>query len=225
MSGKFKESIKEERAKLAEMNFKEKVDYIWEYYKYHIIITVVSVLFIYMLIDALVLNPQKNVHVGVAIYGPYIFEETTNELTSYLTGNMQADWETSAVVITNFFVSEDDLQITNAMVQKFIAMLSVQEIDIFIGNELQFTQNARQGFFLDLSTAEGLNITPQEIKSFDFQESEDSPVVSFPCAIALNSDYFKTLTPNGEQLYLGIIVNSKRLPQTIEAVNLLLEKK
>ena len=42
---KFKEFIHEEGIKLKEMSFSEKAEYIWEYYKVHIIITAFLIFF------------------------------------------------------------------------------------------------------------------------------------------------------------------------------------
>lgn len=139
---------KEQAAKLKDRPFKEKLSYFWTYHKGPVIAAIVIIIF------------------AVGIFqtsGSY----DRNALQVIITDHMGGDIQTEALTSlyesssddsgainfnTGLWLTSDNYEATAAYVQKLIAMLNANGIDIFIAPESVFEQYGRQGMFTDLNT-------------------------------------------------------------------------
>lgn len=214
------EKLKAELNKLKGMTFKEKLDYIWEYYRIQIIIAVCVIALILSILNAFIFNPQKSIHTGMAFYGPFISQEILDNIELTMTTDLVSENENSKVYVTNFVMDEADMSYSYISVQKFVAMCSAQEIDIVISPKDQFIQNANRDYFVDLSTVEGIGFPLDEML---YTNMEDDPDTLYPFGIPLKgSAFLKEMGLITDNLYLGIFISTPRLEESIEAVNYIL---
>lgn len=214
------EKVNAEISKLKEMNLKEKLEYIWAYYNYHIIISGVILAMILSLLNSLVFNPQKKTYLGVAFYGPFVSDEAIDEMDFAMTDYLVENKEDFKVYINDFYLDESNPNYLSVAIQKFYAMCSAQEIDIVISLKDQFIQIANQDFYLDLSKMEGVDFP---VDAMLYTHMEEDPDTMYPFGIPLeDSVLLKNLGFNTDDLYLGVIANTKRAEESVEAISYIL---
>jgi len=140
---------------------KEKIEHIWEYYKFHIIGTIVTTIFLINLLVTIFSPklPEPGAHV-VMIGSLAQDDEKTASLTSEME-HIIGDGEDERVKLTFFSVNwEETSQLTIGMEQKLMVMLHTREIDI-LGLEKQrfdvYAKNLDESMFEsleDISTLE-----------------------------------------------------------------------
>lgn len=108
-----------------EMNRKQKFEHIWDYYRYYILATIVSIIVAICLGKSLLFPPEEN-KVDVMVCGPIYLDGTQQEVTEdflekYQTGInlMSMNWE-------------NDLQTSNMMIQKIPLMVTVGSLEIIV---------------------------------------------------------------------------------------------
>ena len=128
---RIKTFFREEIAKLREMNFTDKRQYIWEYYKFQIVVFAISVIFIGSMINAS-LNPPKGHYLYIAWFGPLsIFH--SSDLVNGLEFIVE-DPERYEIFLSPYSMPGNP-QMQQALVQRFHSMMMLGEIDIVIFNE------------------------------------------------------------------------------------------
>ena len=126
-----------ERDKLRELDFKGKLEYIWEYYKLIIIGAVIALVIIGSLVNTYYFNPQPATALFIAWNAGYIFDEEINALTDALEERLIEEGENSRVIVSHFSTSYDEAPVMMANAERLVAMLAAGSIDVFIvGREL-----------------------------------------------------------------------------------------
>jgi hypothetical protein len=123
--------FKGEAAKLKQMNFTEKRQYIWEYYKLHFGLTLLVLFIAYGFLDAWVLNPAKDELLNVAWLAENEIEEKFTTIQDALIPAIVTDPEKETCTVYSF-AETGDPQFDMARGQQFQALLSSGQLDIFI---------------------------------------------------------------------------------------------
>lgn len=147
-------------SKFQELTRKEKIEHIWEYYKFHIIATAVGVFFVIQLL-VLIFGPKPPKPLAnVVIMGRYIhddekIDEFTNQIENIIDGG-----EIGKVELNMFPVDwSQSSQLTMAMEQKLMLMMQAKEIDVLIVEKEKFdayTANNDYSGFVALDEIEEL---------------------------------------------------------------------
>ncbi|MDR2940132.1 MAG: hypothetical protein LBV08_07420 [Clostridiales bacterium] len=125
------------------MAFKEKLGYIWEYYKLQIIIIIIAVAMLFSIIDRF-LNPRPDTYISVSFLGGHISSEKIYEFQEYLNENfVPADINAEALV-NNFYTSSDP-ELDMALQVKLTTMLMSSGIDVIISSDEEFERLKGQG--------------------------------------------------------------------------------
>ncbi|WP_225743690.1 hypothetical protein [Marinilactibacillus sp. Marseille-P9653] len=107
---------------------KEKFDYLWEYYKWHVIGTIAAILFVIYIIVQMLTRPQVSFNIGVL--GP----ETTSEQEQALSSDLKQLMDPEDV--------EGDMFVTvtpeGQMAERFFAQLTAAEYDLILMSEVAF---------------------------------------------------------------------------------------
>jgi hypothetical protein len=129
-----KERYHNEMAKLRKMNFKQKREYIWEYFKFPIIMLGIALVVAGSIVYSAVFNPPKNTVLYIAWTSGYVLDDNLRYVNGALSEILLENPDKEEVVISPFYADEDPEYV---MVQSYrtIAMLSTGEIDIFILEE------------------------------------------------------------------------------------------
>ncbi len=192
--------------KMKGMSLAQKADYIWEYYKIHILLTLLVVFIIGSVINTMYINPPKQAYITIAFFGEYINDEDTTQLlntlnTALLPSNKtKPELECRLVVVPT---NEGLSQIAMAMQQKFTAMVAARDID-FIAGEMKLLENyINNEYFISLdSLQEGL-----EGKCLNISQNK---------ALA-------QLNSSGKEIFLGVVNKEDRLENVKKAFSFFLE--
>jgi|GEM_PF-583387 len=148
-SGGLKNFIKGEFAKLKVMNFTDKRQYIWEYYRLQLLILAIIIIIAGFTVHS-VLNPRPRDFVYVA----WLTEGTNHEMLQRLSTNLTAsvpDPERYMVSIFSYAPSPDP-QVTMALQQRFFAMMQTGDLDIFIYPRQGAVEAALEGMIRPMTT-------------------------------------------------------------------------
>jgi len=148
----FKEKVRLEIAKLREMSFKEKLEHIWEYYKFIILGLVIFLVIIGSLINAWFINPQPKTALFLSWNTGYVLHEQLDELSEALTKRMVDEKDNEVVSVTQILTSTDDPTINMASQQRMIAMVAAGEIDVFILDSTMLVEYASNGLIVPMES-------------------------------------------------------------------------
>ncbi|MCL1998123.1 MAG: hypothetical protein FWG65_05070 [Turicibacter sp.] len=205
--------IKKELEKLREMSLRQKLDYIWEYYKLHIIGTAIFASLAGMVINDMVINPPPTSALTIGWLVGNESDERLSELADVLEPTIVGYNEIVSVV--NFTLT-NTFQLDIARQTLFAAMTTAAELDIIIGD-------------LAVGGRDSERLPPDVFKDLEalFYEAGVSTEgllfydgVAF--AIALEkSPIFTELGFDYEGRYFGVIINSERDYAVLEAIRIL----
>lgn len=173
------DEIKEQRAKFSELNFNQKVEYIWDYYKWFFIIGIAVIIFGSVFIRDYMDN-LKPTYIEVEILNSYFVVDATNTVKSDFIDQFGINEDEYKVYIdTGITLSEeafDTVMLANQ--QKIISMYSAQELDVVIGPVDVMEGSANCDCYADLSQVLPSELIDElidrEYEFYYFNPSEDS---------------------------------------------------
>jgi len=212
----FREQSKVEKKKLKDMTFKEKIDYIWTYYKIQIIIIAVVLIFLGSIING-ILNPPIPSYAGVATYELFLGDDFDAEFERIMTEQLIEDPKLEKIYVHSF-LSGDDPTAQMAMAQKLMALLTTRELDLFIAENEVFEGYIREGMLMPVNQT-GLKIS-EDLLVYGSTEDDETELAY---GINLkNSGVFNDLGIRGEMITIGVIVNTERLENTLALLEAIL---
>lgn len=150
MDMSIRDEVKEQQDKMKDKDFKEKWDYFWEYYKFHVMTAVVALLFIISGVKSMLGEKPTYLNVILVNSAPSSFENTLGKDFLEATGVNPSEnvcfIDTTAVLNPN---NIDEVAI--ATTQKITANIAAKELDVLGADYNNFFQYAGQDVFADLS--------------------------------------------------------------------------
>ena len=125
-----KNFFKTEWNKLKVMSFRDKRQYIWEYYKLHIIFGGIAIAILGSIINTVFINPPRREYLYIAWAGSFILPAHLEALEERLEV-IVSDPERYLVRVTSYAPTEN-LEMDMALQQRFFAMISVGAIDLYV---------------------------------------------------------------------------------------------
>ena len=140
-------------SKFKDMSFNKKIEYIWDYYKIHIIaglsIAILMGYFIYSQVT------QINYIFNFTVVGNMQVEKNESfqkELTKLLVNNQNKDQTMVNVIPSN--INQDPM-----IIQKLMAQLTANEIDLILLNKVDFNKFVKEGMFKKLDEVKDLELS------------------------------------------------------------------
>lgn len=149
--GQIKAKLELEKQKLKQMkSFKDRLDYIWEYYKILITSTVITIFVIGYFINIIWINPPDKTAVGLTITNALLENAEVLKVDAEKALNIEPGYE---VTITSLPLGVgEDISYQRSLQQKLMVMLAAREIDLIIGHEEFFGDpDSVEGYFYDIS--------------------------------------------------------------------------
>ena len=143
---------------LAPMSTKEKVSYLWHYYRLHAIGTIVAIFIIVSLVSTGM--GKKDIVLNVVLMGAMVNTDNLALLDDQVTPQILSEEEMESFDISFRHISHNSESMTSetAMgLQKMAAEISSKSIDVFIVNKDLFTQMSNDGQLLPLEELEGFD--------------------------------------------------------------------
>lgn len=238
--------IRLEKEKVKNMkSFKDKVDYIWGYYKLPIVSGILIIITIGYILNITVINPPDKTGVGIAFTHLQSDQERENslKLNSEKAINIEEGYEVSINSIP--IGLSEDITYEQGMQQKILAMIVTGEIDLIIGVDEFFYQNSTESIFLDLekilidSKYDSLKdefltsllpvdmVSPEVVAKSEivehvspFDSTDITECIKRPVAIKLkDSKILKDLGYPVEGVSIAFISTSKRPEMTLKLFN------
>jgi hypothetical protein len=171
--GREKQQMKQNiKAILAPMSPKERIAYIWDYYKFHIIGTIVAIILLISFMSSI--GGKKEVVLNMTIIGQGVNTEGVVQLQEQLTNKIvqdKADEEVSVQHLTYNKSSMDEA--SRAGIQKMAAEISLGSIDLMIVDKELFEEISSQNALLALNDFKGTNkLLPSNEKVYGISTSD-----------------------------------------------------
>ncbi len=178
-----REDTKAEWDKMKDRPFKEKLSYFWEYYKVHVIVAIIAVIFVVAMIRSFVTS--KDYAVFIAAVDSFDATGETKgvwaEELADIIGFDKDDYEVYIDSTVQFGGDSASTQSDYVSAQKLTALLTSRSMDIMIADMTVFEQYAQNDCFVDLrdiyseeelSSMEGLIYYTDAATFADYQSSE-----------------------------------------------------
>ncbi|MCL2571734.1 MAG: hypothetical protein FWE11_04965 [Defluviitaleaceae bacterium] len=216
-----------EGAKLKKMNFTEKRQYIWEYYKLHIFVAIIIIFIAGSLINTWFINPPKQEYLYIAWQAPATSIQL-NALSEAL-DPIIGDPDRYRVSISSYMFTGDP-QMDQAIVTRFFAMVHVGDLHGVVATKEDMIANVGGDL---IKPIHGLLA---EIETFDINlfnhvsnhllhvpiTLEDGTTVYDVVGIDLSSSpMIASVGVFVDDLYLGVISNSYHYYEIAKALEIL----
>lgn len=220
-----KAEARQERAKLKEMSFQDKLWYIWEYYKIHMLIGCIILFFFYILGSIFYQKSFTTRLFYVVMNDPYASFSDYEGMSDGFKARMgygnkeRVDADTSLHISFGNSTSELDY----ASLAKITAIVASQDLDLMITNRDAVEHYAANDGLLDLE--EVLPADLWELVKEDVYEAQDSSGAVFSAAVNLEHSNFRQKSGTQmEEPCFCLISNSKRIDTAIEFLRYLYEE-
>ncbi|SFE62707.1 extracellular solute-binding protein [Thermoanaerobacter thermohydrosulfuricus] len=208
------------------MATKEKVEYIWDYYKVHII---TGILVIYLLgaFTSSVLNRKEYV-LNIAFVGKYMDFDRLNEFSKEVTKELIGDPSGKKQASIDFYGlvknPNGNFTLDPASTQKLMARMGAQDIDVIILDKNNFDILASQGAFLRLDEIKELNLSGLNVAKVEEPSNEVKPG-AYGIYVRWNNKYLKNLGYDYNDKIIAIMANGQHKDLAIKFVKWLLNIK
>lgn len=233
-----REKFNAEIKKLKGMTLKQKLDYIWGYYKIPIIVTVVAVIFVVSIVNNIRSINRNAINViisGLPVENIEQAHQVINDAFRAYLGD-EADEKDMVELDNTVTVGEsvDDYTMV-VMSQKLMAMVTAHSANMMIASKDSIIHFGEQGMFADLETildadtydklnALGLLFTATIPE--DTTGGETTPATTYVCGIDISSLDNALLTEAGfmigDDTAIAIPVNADNEDRALEFLDLLL---
>ena len=224
--------LKTEWAKLAQMNFTDKRQYIWEYYKLHIFAIVAITFITGSLLNTMVFNPPRQEYLYFVWLGHPVTSFTLDDFAEEL-GVIVENPERYVVRASNYNMEGLDPQMIMGLQTRFFAQFQLGGLDLFMLSRDELYGFSSNGFVLPImrfmDTLEDVNpalhdIMKDRIVEITFYPDEsDLPVTDYMAANLRGIPFFDKLYIQTDDLYLAIVINTGRIERIIRALEVILD--
>lgn len=214
--------VETEKEKLKNMNFREKIVYLWEYYRiYAAIGAVVIALIVYFIYEIVTpdIKPQLYAAILDNAVDPDVLEQYEIDLAEYL----QLDQKRQSVELNATFFSNDSDYALGTQ-QVLTTFMAAGEVDVIIAPETVFEKFAKIGNFAKLYDKLPTDIYSSLTDRFFISDTSDDTEKNAYGIYLDTSNLFKDVTYDGEPYVLGIIPNYPHEENTVEFIKYLFKK-
>lgn len=208
-----------------EMDFSQKVEHIWEYYKMHIGAGLLGLLLIGSILNIYLINPAPDVVLDVSFrMSQRVYNSEFQETLKDNLMDVVVNYPDSETVSVELLPTDNDLDANMVMATeaKFMGKAEVRELDIFVMDEASYRYMLSEGFFMDLAQLEaqfGIQLKEDvKIYSTDLATQEERSYVVDARKLPGLVDVF--LTDEGNY-YAGIFVRSLSEEKSLMALDYL----
>lgn len=195
-----------------------KVNNFFHYYKFHIIIAIVALIFSITTIRGCITRVPNDFY--LTIIGK-IYVTDVEPLQQKLSESIPTIKEPGIDVLT--MSEEDKGEQAYAMQMKAMAVIAAGDIDVFILDKVNFERYVNQGAFMSLDDlVEKLGIDKDKNKEYIIK-SESNPEPHLYGIDITNSSFFKDAKVVGKEKIAAIKFNAKHYDNAVEMLKLLLK--
>jgi len=168
----FTEKVRIEFKKLKEMSFKDKVEYIWGYYKFYIISFIVILAVTASLLYSRVINPAPTTVLFISLNGGFATVEQITDLTTALEKRLIYEDANEEVIISQMLIRGGDMTAAMMNNTRITAMIAAGQLDVFLNDFEMLEVHSLNGFLRAME--EGMLINLNAMNPAAFKQIEDN---------------------------------------------------
>lgn len=211
---------KTEKQKLSEMNFKEKVEYLKNYYLAKTAIILITLFFIVYLAYS-ILSPKSETVLYGAIINYALSEDKATAVQTDFSKYLNLDEKKHNILLdTTFYLgnNQDTSQYTMSSQQKLSTYIFAGEIDFIIAPESVMNNYASIGYLDKLTNILPTNLNSELKDSMYYSTTEDDPVTSAYGVYIDNSSIYEKVGNNTDRPVLAVLANSNYKDNAVEFI-------
>lgn len=211
-----------EKDKLREMTFKEKLTYLWEYYKLHALFTILAIAVIAYAVYEFV-TPDIETKLYVAVIDNPVEPEVLEDYEAGFAQYLQIDPKREEITLNPQFYFNTDGDYAMNMRQVLVTYVAAQDVDIIIAPKSEFESYSYYGYMYSLSDLLPTDLYSKLSESFYIGTQEDNPEEKvyglYLNEAALFKDNQRISADN--PYILGVIGNARRTENSVEFIRYL----
>lgn len=200
---------------------KNKIEFIYDYYKLPIIGTLLAIIVITYMTYSFI--TKQNIYCNITYYGSTINTDNFNKLKDTLNENILGNDKKSTIFTDSLLITANSNYGDDpATTQTFAVKLAANEIDILLVEKNNFQYFAANNMLLDLNSLDGfnsLNISKEDLVTAKDQ-SENSNLYGIKVD---NLNLLKNCGIDNENTILSIAISSNRHEEVIKVLNELIK--
>jgi ABC-type glycerol-3-phosphate transport system substrate-binding protein len=185
---------------------KSKAQYLWDYYRWPFIITVLVAAVIISLIHTYVSYKEPSLNV-IMINSPGWESVGSEGFDSFLDAYGYDSTEQPVSINGNFYFTDDDYSSSYQELEALSVTIFAGGQDIFFGTGSVFLDYAEEGALLDLSTILPEDVLEQYSDSLIYS-TENGECEPYPCAVELSDNDWLSASGYYDSCYFGVFLNA-----------------
>lgn len=209
-----------EKEKLKDMKFKDKLSYLWEYYKIEgTILFIVIFLAIYGIYQ--IITPNVHTKLYAAIINSTVPTDIVQDYGDEFASFQKMDPKTEEVVMNDTLSATSSSDYATNLQQALVAFIAAKEVDVIIVPETEFKSYVGAGYFAKLSDELPTDVYSSLTDYFYISSTPDDAEKSAYGIYLTNSDLFKDATYKGDPYVIGIVANYQHKDNTVAFIKYL----
>jgi hypothetical protein len=209
-----------EKEKLGDMNFHDKVVYLWSYYKIHAIITIAVIALATYIIHNIV-TPNVVTQFSVAMIDNAVPDEVIAEYKSEFATRLQLDPKLEDLDFNSSFYFNGSADYSSNMQSVLSTYVAASEIDVIIAPESEMANYAYYGFLDKLSDQLPTDIYATMTDNFYFSDQEEDSEQNAYGIYLTDTKMYQDYTNADDPFVIGIVTNSKHKTNAVEFIRFL----
>lgn len=204
--------MKKDTSTFTQLNNKQKLQYIWDYYKIHIIATAAIICIIFSIVSTIIKNKSYDLYIA------YINVVTSEELLT----SIDKSTKLSISNYTDMLITEDpsgeDFQYAYASSVKLMSAISAGRLDIIVADSYGINMANSSEYLCNINDYLAQN-NPALLNSLEPYFLYDESGVAY----AIDLSYSSLFNHAGftEPLYIGIVASEDISPEVTEYLSLI----
>lgn len=209
-----------------DLSKKKKLEYIWDYYKLHIIGTILAVLALSSLVCTMFIRVPDTNFCGVAIYGQFLSALNTDKMTADLNEELNLPEHTS-VQLQNFYSDSTDVMVEADLNQKFNTYVYALEFHLLLSNAentKNFTQVEYTTPITDYLSDEKVNELRKKGLVLDAKDPETGELKPYGISLKNSKILKKYNLFQNDTPYISFVPIVDNTENTLKALDILMEE-
>ncbi len=215
-----------EKEKLKDMPWKKKLSYLWDYYRYQVLLIIVLAVFISYTIYTFT-KPKVETKLYATIINNTVEPELWDDYSEKIAEYFELDTLTEDVVLNYSFYYNGDLEYASNMRQAFGVYLAAAEIDLVIAPISEFSNYTSYGFLAPLSDYLPTDLYSSLADKFYLSDTEDNAKLAAYGIYLKDTKLYRehSLPTYDDPVLIGIIANSIHKEKAVEFIRYLFNEK
>ncbi|MBR5597325.1 MAG: hypothetical protein IKW30_07955 [Lachnospiraceae bacterium] len=212
-----RDEIRMQHEKLSQEPFSKKLEYFWDYYKLHVIITVFLACMFGSILHGIITKKETVLSIALINAFPNVEDEVMMEdLANYLNLNSKKQ---QILLDSTYYIDEASTSpYATTYSQKFSTNAMAGKLDVVLADSVNFMFYGNQGFFQDLSQLipqKDLDTYGDRLYYADHPYDESSDLVPIGIRIDQVDKIQETSCYPGTDAYFGILTDTEHIDNAL----------